>query len=356
MTRRSSLHRSGEAVARSRDEVIERRRRADPLACSAAIAAAAEQELAATRGLGVVDVLLQDPSVSEVMINGPGEVWVDHGGRPEPSGFVVDDYELTLLIERIVDPLGLQLDRTNPLVDARLDDGSRVHIVVPPLALEGPIVTIRRFAARTLPLSAFGGDDVARVLQALVEARRTILVVGATSTGKTSLLSALGACFHPEERIITIEDTAELRFTGRHIVRLEARPPNREGIGEVTMRTLVRNALRMRPDRLIVGEVRGSEALDLLLALSSGHQGSLATCHADSPTSALRRLEVLAHLGGDQLPFGAIGALISSAMDVIVQLARLGPRRVVTEIVVASDDRTRPPRVLWAAQPRALAS
>ena len=219
------------------------------------------------------------------------------------------------------------------MVDARLTDGSRVNVIVPPLAIDGPVITIRRFSLAALSLADFGPPDLSRLLKALVEAHATVLVIGGTGAGKTSLLNALAGHLNSGERIITIEDTAELRIGGRHVVRLEARPPNTEGVGEVTLRDLVRNALRMRPDRLIVGEVRGGEALDLLLALNTGHSGSMSTCHANGPQAALHRVRTLALMGGVELPVSAITPQIGGAFDVIVHVVRAGAERHVAAVV-----------------------
>ncbi len=320
----------------------------DPLADTARTATEAARRDRA-RGLGPLELLLADPDLTEIMVDGPGPILVDRDGRVEPSGFDLDAAELDLIIERILDPLGLHLDRSRPVVDARLADGSRVNIAIAPAAPAGPLVTIRRFSDRVLPLQAFGPDEVVELLRAVVEDRRTALVVGPTSSGKTSLLNALASVIGADERVVTIEDTAELRLVGPRVVALEARPPGREGVGEVTMAQLVRNALRMRPDRLVVGEVRGAEALDLALALSSGHHGSLATCHAGSATSALERLAVLARLGPASVPVEALRSLVAAAVDVVVTVDRRGPRRLVTAVDVVSDDPARAPLPIWSA-------
>ena len=314
------------------DALVERLREIDPLAAPADIIPVVERFLGRRRGLGLVEDVLADPTVTEIMINGPGPVWLDRGGRLESTDLDLDDHNVWLLIERILDPLGLRVDRSSPLVDARLPDGSRVNIAVPPLALDGPSITIRRFAPEPVPLEAFGSAPVVSLLTELMASQATVLVVGATAAGKTTLLNALGSLLDPDERVVTIEDTAELQLPGRHIVRLEARPPNSEGIGAVTLRALVRNALRMRPDRLVIGEVRGPEALDLVLALNTGHRGSLATCHAGDPAGALRRLESLALLGDADLPVAAVREQITGAIDAIVQVERMGASRRVTEI------------------------
>ena len=238
--------------------------------------------VARVEGLGPLEPLLADPDVTEVMVNAGRDVWVERSGRLEPAGVALADGQADQLIERIVAPLGLRIDRTAPIVDARLGDGSRVHAVVAPLAIDGTCLCIRRFAARAWPLAAFASDEVVALLGWAVEARCNVVVSGATSSGKTSLLNALAGAVPRRERIITIEDAAELRLPGDHVVRLESRPATAEGVGAVTTRQLLRAALRMRPDRLVVGEVRGAEALDMVQALNTGHDGSLATCHANS--------------------------------------------------------------------------
>ena len=326
-------------------------RSSSPLTDAATVGRLVDRLTGRADGLGAVGALLTDPHVTEVMINGAGPVWVDRGHRLEPVDAVVDEADIYLLLERILDPLGLRLDRSSPMVDARLPDGSRVNAVVPPLAIDGPAVTIRRFSTQAVPLSAFADPPVTQLIEELTAERATTLVVGATAAGKTTLLSAIGALLDPDERIVTIEDTAELRFPGRHVVRLEARPPNSEGVGEVTIRHLVRNALRMRPDRLVIGEVRGSEALDLVLALNTGHRGSLATCHASGPDGALHRLTTLALLGDADLPPAAIREQVTGAFDAIVHVARLGGRRRIVEVATVGDDPTVPPSTVWSGQP-----
>jgi pilus assembly protein CpaF len=303
-------------------------------------------------GLGPLEPLLRDPSVDEVMVNGAGPVWVERAGRLEATevGFGSDD-EVRHAIERILAPLGRRVDEAEPLCDARLPDGSRVNVVIPPLALDGPVLTIRRFRQR-----GFSDEDLVGLgtwspplrdfLARAVRARLNLLVTGGTGSGKTTTLNALSSFVPAGERIVTIEDTAELRLRQPHVVRLEARPPSVEGRGEVTIRRLVRNALRMRPDRIVVGEVRGPEALDMLAAMSTGHDGSLCTVHAGSPEEALRRLETLALMAGLGLPHAAIREQVSDAIDLIVHQARLpaGGRRVVAvaEVVrVAAGPATR---------------
>jgi pilus assembly protein CpaF len=282
-------------------------------------------------GLGPLEPLLADDAITEVMINGAGPVWVERDGVVTQSGAVLDEATVLRLIERIVSPLGLRVDRSSPMVDARLPDGSRVNAVVRPLAIDGPCLTIRRFGATAVPLDAFADPEVADLLRSAVAERRNIVVSGGTGTGKTTLLNALAAEIPLSERVVTIEDAAELRLPGNHVVRLEARPPNAEGVGAVAIRDLVRNSLRMRPDRIVVGEVRGPEALDMLQAMNTGHEGALSTCHANSPDDALRRLETLSLLAGLDLPLDAVREQLVAAVDLVVQVARgtNGVRRVV---------------------------
>jgi pilus assembly protein CpaF len=289
-------------------------------------------------GLGALEPLLADAEVDEVMVNGPGHVFVERGGRIAPTTVRFDsEADLRHVIERILSAVGRRVDEASPLVDARLPDGSRVNAVIPPLALDGPVLTIRRFRARgpdADELVARGTLDPALLefLAACVRARVSILVSGATGTGKTTLLNALSAYIPAGERIVTIEDAAELRLRQPHTVRLEARPPNLEGRGEVTIRQLVRNALRMRPDRIVVGEVRGAEALDMLSALTTGHEGSLTTVHATSPEEALRRIETLALMADLGLPHEAIRDQVGAAIELVVQQKRLsdGRREIVS--------------------------
>jgi pilus assembly protein CpaF len=307
--------------------------------------ALAERVIRLATGLGPLDPLLADPSVDEVMVNGPGEVWVERGGRLEPTGVgFADDGELMHAIERILAPLGRRVDEASPLCDARLADGSRVNVVIPPLALSGPCLTIRRFRPAGFSLDDLVANGtlprgLADFLGSCVAARAAVLVSGGTGSGKTTTLGALSAAIPEGERIVTIEDAAELRLRQRHVVRLEARPANVEGRGEVTIRSLVRNALRMRPDRIVVGEVRGAEALDMLMALNTGHEGSLTTVHANSPEDALRRVETLALMAGLGLPHAAVREQVASAVDVVVHQSRgadgLGRVECVAEVVRA---------------------
>jgi pilus assembly protein CpaF len=298
-------------------------------------------------GLGPLEPLLADPSISEVMVNGPGRAYVERAGRLEPVVLDLDAAGIVHLVERVVAPLGLRLDRSSPMVDARLADGSRLHAVIPPLAIDGPCVTIRRFGARAVALEEFGVDGAAaRFLRWTVAAGWNVLVAGATSAGKTTLLNALSQSIPGSERIVTIEETAELRLAQPHVVRLEGRPPNAEGAGAVTVRALVRAALRMRPDRLVVGEVRSGEALDMLQALNTGHDGSMSTIHANGPADALARLETLVLLADSGLPLTAVRAQVASSIDAVVFTARgeAGERRVeaVAEVDAGHRDGARP--------------
>ena len=306
----------------------------------------AERVLRLATGLGALEPLLADTAVDEVMVNGGGSVYVERGGRleREAAGFSDPD-ELMHAIERILAPLGRRVDEASPLCDARLPDGSRVNVVIPPLSVDGPCLTIRRFRRGGFSLEQLVDNgtmpaSLAGQLGAAVEQRRTILVSGGTGSGKTTTLGALSGAIPGVERIVTIEDAAELRLRQPHVVRLEARPPNIEGAGEVTIRQLVRNALRMRPDRIVVGEVRGGEALDMLMALNTGHDGSLSTVHANSPEDALRRIEVLALMAGVGLPHAAIRGQVADAFDLVVHQARFpdGERRItsVAEVVRAA--------------------
>ncbi len=291
-------------------------------------------------GFGPIEFLLKDPGVTEVMVNGPDDVYVERGGRIErvEDRLFEGEESVLHLIERIVGPLGLRVDQASPWVDARLPGGSRVHAIIPPLSLRGPVLTIRTFAP--IPLSArdllHGGNigpRALRFLEACVRGRANVVVSGGAGSGKTTLLGILSAFIPDDERLITIEDAAELRLTKSHVVSLEARPPNVEGRGQVTVRDLVRNALRMRPDRIIVGEVRGGEALDMLQAMNTGHDGSLSTAHANSCRHLLWRLETMAMMSDVDLPAAHIRNQVASAIDVVIHLVRLRDgRRVVWEI------------------------
>ena len=287
-----------------------------------------DRVLLLTTGLGPLEPLMADPAVDEVMVNGPDSVWVERGGRIERAGAAFESEEALLhAIERILAPLGRRVDEASPLCDARLADGSRVNVIVPPLSLSGPCLTIRRFRREGFSLRDLVSNGTlpgpgAELLALAVAARASILVSGGTGSGKTTTLNALSGAIPGGERIVTIEDAAELRLRQAHVVRLEARPASLEGRGEVTIRQLVRNALRMRPDRIVVGEVRGGEALDLLQALNTGHDGSLSTVHANSPEDALRRLETLALMAEVALPHSAVREQVAGAVDLVVHQAR----------------------------------
>jgi pilus assembly protein CpaF len=296
-------------------------------------------------GLGVLEPLLADPTVTEIMVNGPDEVFVERNGRLERvEASFGGEGQLYQTIDRIVSQVNRRVDESSPMVDARLPGGERVNVIVPPLALNGPTITIRRFPRLfTLEqLAELESLDPAcdRLLRAFVLAKLNIVISGGTGAGKTTLLNALSAAVPHQERIVTVEDNAELRLQQPHVVSLEARPPNVEGRGQVTIRDLVRNSLRMRPDRIIVGEVRGAETLDMLQALNTGHEGSLVTVHANSCDDAIHRLETLATMSELHIPFEALRDQINSAIEVIVQLDRFPDgRRRVTEIAVVASSR-----------------
>ena len=296
-------------------------------------------------GLGELAPFLRDERVSEIMVNGTRGVWVERDGRLERTSVRFEDPDDILVIaERLVAPLGRRIDLANPLVDARLPDGSRVHAVIPPIAVGGPVLTIRRFSARPLSLSDLVRNGTlspaaAEFLTGAVGARKSILVSGGTSSGKTTTLGALAFGIGTEERIVTIEDSAELRLPQANVVSLETRPPSVEGTGAVDVRTLLRNALRMRPDRIIVGEVRGGEALDMLQAMNSGHRGSLTTAHANSAYQALLRLETMALMAGVDLPLPAIREQIRRGIDLVIHQERTttGERRIVELVEIDRD-------------------
>jgi pilus assembly protein CpaF len=291
-------------------------------------------------GLGPIEFLLKDPEVSEVMVNGADDVYVERKGRVErvERGLFEGEEAVYHLIERVVGPLGLRVDESSPYVDARLPDGSRFHAVVPPLSLCGPVVTVRKFGIAQIgpdDLVALGSATEAMVhsLADAVRRRANLLISGGASSGKTTLLGVLSSFIPSDERIITIEDAAELRLAQPHVVRLEARSPNVEGRGAVTVRDLVRNALRMRPDRILVGEVRGGEALDMLQAMNTGHEGSMSTAHANSPQELVARLETMALMSDVDLPAAHVREQIAATIDLVVQMARLRDgRRVVSHV------------------------
>ncbi len=301
-------------------------------------------------GLGPLEPLLADPLVTDVLVNRPDEIWVERAGELMRTKVAFSGADAVVAaVERVIAPLGLRIDRAAPAVDARLPDGSRLHAVIPPAAVDGPVVAVRRFRATMGSLSdlvAAGGiDDAgAMLLAAAVRERRNLLVCGGTGSGKTTLLNVLSAEIPSSERVVTIEDSAELRLWG-HVVRLEARPPNAEGAGEITLRTLVRHALRMRPDRIVVGEVRGPEALDLIQAMSTGHAGSMGTVHANGPDEALWRLETLALSGEARVSERAVRRMLRGAIDMVVHLERRQGRRRVVEVVAVHDRDT---SVVWS--------
>ncbi|MFP3852715.1 MAG: CpaF family protein [Anaerolineales bacterium] len=290
-------------------------------------------------GMGPLQPLLEDPSINEIMVNDPASVFVERDGRLEETEIHFrDEAHLRHIIDRIVAPLGRRIDEASPLVDARLPDGSRVNAVIAPLALRGPVLTIRKFAGVPFDLERLVelrtlSPQMAGFLERAVQQRISLLISGGTGSGKTSTLNALSLCIPTEERLITIEDSAELQLQHPHWVPLEARPANLEGEGEIPIRTLVRNALRMRPDRIVVGEVRGGEAFDMLQAMNTGHRGSLTTLHANSPGDALVRLESMVLMAGFEMPISAIRRMIGGAVELIAQQDRLPDgRRVMTAI------------------------
>jgi len=292
-------------------------------------------------GLGPIEPLFRDPSVSDILVNGASEIYVErHGKLQRVTAQFRNDAHLLSVIDRIVSKVGRRVDESSPMVDARLPDGSRINAIIPPLALDGPVLSIRRFEAdlsvQQLVTNGTVTEEMMRLLAGCVHARLNILISGGTGSGKTTLLNALSSFIPSDERVITIEDAAELRLLQEHVVRLETRPPNAEGRGEVVARDLVKNALRMRPDRIIVGEVRSGEALDMLQAMNTGHEGSLTTIHANTPRDAVARLETMILMAGTNLPDRAMREQIASALDVIVQVSRLadGTRRVmsITEV------------------------
>jgi pilus assembly protein CpaF len=301
-----------------------------------------------TFGLGPIEPLMQDPTVSDILVNGPKTVYIERGGKLERTRVIFrDSAHLLQVIDRIVSRVGRRVDESSPMVDARLPDGSRVNAIIQPLALDGPVLSIRRFAAdpyRMADLVEFKTltPALAEIVRAAVQARLNILVSGGTGAGKTTLLNVLSNAIPNTERIVTIEDSAELQLQQEHVVRLETRPANVEGQGAVTQRDLVRNALRMRPDRIVVGEVRGPEVLDMLQAMNTGHDGSLSTVHANSTRDALSRIETMVLMSGIALPVRAMRDYVASALDMIIHLGRLsdGTRKVVrvTEVVGMEED------------------
>ncbi len=307
-----------------------------------------DEVLDETLGFGPLEMLLKDPTISDILVNGPYKVFVERRGKMEKTEIKFRDNDhLLQIIDRIVSKVGRRVDETSPMVDARLPDGSRVNAIIPPLALDGPSMSIRRFGTNPLKLEdllnfkAFT-PEMAMLMEAAIKARLNIIISGGTGSGKTTLLNTLSAFIPPEDRIITIEDAAELQLQQDHVVRLETRPPNIEGKGQVTTRDLVRNALRMRPERIVIGECRGSEALDMLQAMNTGHSGSLTTLHANHPRDAQSRLETMIMMAGLELPIKAMRQQIASAVDMIIQANRLqgGPRKVMslTEVMGMEGD------------------
>ena len=289
-------------------------------------------------GLGPLEPLLADPTISDILVNSHKTIYIERRGKIEKTNVQFkDDEHLMRVIERIVSSVGRRIDESSPMVDARLQDGSRVNAIIPPLSIDGPVVSIRRFGSDPLKMSSlieFNAltKDIADMLQMVVTARLNILISGGTGAGKTTLLNALSAYIPENERIVTIEDSAELQLQQPHTVRLETRPPNIEGRGEVTQRDLVKNALRMRPDRIVIGEVRGGEAIDMLQAMNTGHDGSLTTVHANTPRDAMARLETMIQMTGMRLSDRAMRQQIASALNMVVQVARMsdGSRRVTS--------------------------
>jgi pilus assembly protein CpaF len=307
-----------------------------------------DEVLDETFGLGPLELLLKEPTVSEIMINGPKNVFIEHGGKLEKTAVTFrDDKHLMQIIDRIVSKVGRRVDEVCPMVDARLPDGSRVNAIIPPLALDGPSVTIRRFGSNPLKLEDLLNyksmtPEMVMLLEGAMKARLNIIISGGTGSGKTTLLNTLSSFISNQDRIVTIEDAAELQLQQQHIVRLETRPANIEGKGRITATDLVKNCLRMRPDRIIIGECRGPETLDMLQAMNTGHEGSLTTCHANTPRDAIARLETMIMMSGFEMPVRAMRQQISSAVDLIVQVNRLsgGPRKVtaITEIMGMEQD------------------
>jgi pilus assembly protein CpaF len=299
-------------------------------------------------GFGPLEEFLADDTVSEIMVNGPNQIWIERGGKLlETNACFANDDHVRRIIDRIISPLGRRCDETSPMVDARLPDGSRVNVIVPPLVLNGPSMTIRKFSkkplrAQDLVTRGSATPELIEFLRACVIARLNVVVAGGTGTGKTTMLNVLSSFIPEDERIVTIENAAEIQLQQRHVVTLESRPPNIEGNGEISMRDLVVNSLRMRPDRVVVGECRSGETLDMLQAMNTGHDGSMTTLHANSPRDAIRRMETMVLMSGMDLPVRAIREQIASAIDLIVQLERMqdGSRRItqVSEVIGLEND------------------
>jgi pilus assembly protein CpaF len=307
-----------------------------------------EEVLDETFGFGPLELLLKEQGVADIMINGPKKVFIERKGKIERSPVTFrDNAHLLQILDRIVSKVGRRVDETSPMVDARLPDGSRLNAIIPPLALDGPSITIRRFGANPLALEdllRFGAftPEMVMLLEGAIKARLNMIISGGTGSGKTTLLNTLSSFIQPDHRVITIEDAAELQLQQEHILRLETRPPNIEGRGAVTATDLVKNALRMRPDRVIIGECRGAETLDMLQAMNTGHEGSMTTIHANNPRDAVARLETMIMMGGIELPLKALRTQFANAVDLIVQANRLqgGPRKIthITEVVGLEGD------------------
>jgi pilus assembly protein CpaF len=341
----SELVKLGPSQRRARLEslVADLLSREGPVLSSAARSRLIRQIVDESLGLGILEPLLADETITEIMVNGPSEVWIErHGNLHRIDAAFTGEAELMQTIDRIVSTVNRRVDESSPMVDARLPSGERVNVIIPPLSLVGPVLSIRRFprAFTFEQLVRMGtvDPDTADLLRALVRARMSIVVSGGTSSGKTTLLNALSGFIPAEERIVTIEDSAELQLQQPHVISLEARPPNVEGKGQVTIRDLVRNALRMRPDRIVVGEVRGPETIDMLQAMNTGHDGSLTTVHANSTEDSVVRMQTLASMSEVDVPFVALRDQINSAIDVIVQLERSadGRRRIIEVAAVSS--------------------
>lgn len=337
---------AGERSAEVRRHLTERL----PLASEATVAELLDAVLARLDGWGPLEPLLRGRGVTDVLVNGPGPVWVEQDGRLERSDVVLSAADIAAVIQRAVAPLGLRVDRAAPTVDARLPGGARLHAVLPPLAVDGPYISIRLPARVPVELTAFAPPEVVTLLRDLVLDRRAnVLVAGATGAGKTTLLSALLRLVDERERVVILEEAAEILAEDRHVVRLETRRPNTEGVGEITLAQLVRETLRMRPDRLVLGEVRGHEAFDLVQALATGHRGSLATIHAADAADGLRRLEALALMSGIAVPHAALRSQIGAAVDVVCVVERAdGGRRLASIVEVARDGTPDGGRVLVA--------
>lgn len=322
--------------SRLESEITELLGQLAPLTTRDEAARVSEEVKARVDGLGPLHWLAADPDVSEIMVNG-GAVWVERRGVLERSEVWLEHDDILHLVRRLAARAGRRIDGVHPSVDVRLRDGSRLHAIVPPLAVDGPCVTIRRFCPRRLSLTELGSPDVVELLELAVRARKSIVVAGGTSSGKTTLLNALGAVIDPHERVVTIEDAAELSLPGDHIVRLETRRAS-EGAPGVGLRELVRNAMRMRPDRIICGEMRGAEALDLVQAMNTGHDGSLSTVHANGPSGALRRIETLMLTADAELPLPAIREQLAACIDLIVVVQRHADGARLIESVNAVPD------------------